>query len=282
MILTLFLILFLFSTKSVSAQIPLFHQLISAYQPRPIKTPSPIYTYLATPSSKKPINQSSTPNQTAPTQPAIGGNGQLISLAVFGDSMIETLGPDLPTLTSTLQKQYPALAIKILSHGYPSTNLESALVHLPEILIQKPNILVVESFAYNNFGNSQTGLEKHSQLLSQIVDTVRLQSPDTKIILTATIAPNSVIFANNSQNFSALDKLEKSKTIKLYLENMIKFAQKNNLPLANVYQASLNQAGEGMTELINSTDNIHPSPKGQQLFETILAKSILSHNLLTP
>lgn len=278
----LFFLIFLLSPRSAQAQIPLFHQLLSAYQPAHLKTivyqPAPTPSVLADSTFyQSPLDVPSTARDY-PT--GVGGDGRVLSIALFGDSMIETLGPDLPTLVSLLQNQSQNLLIKILSHGYPSTNLEKAMTHLPDILVQKPHILVVESFAYNNFGNDPTGLDKHRQLLTNLIDAVSTQSPDTKIVLAATIAPNSVIFANNSQNFSSLERIEKTKTIKLYLENIIKLSEATGLPLADVYHSSLNRGNEGNLSFIDSTDNIHPSQKGQELFETTVAKTILDHNLI--
>ena len=76
---------------------------------------------------------------------------------------------------------------------------------------------------------------KQSQSLlagtGKIIATIKTSLPQTKIMMAATIAPNSVAFGNGLSNlyFTAMDKIEKTNTIKLYLDNFIAFSQ-NQLP----------------------------------------------------
>jgi len=99
--------------------------------------------------------------------------------------------------------------------------------------------------------------------------------------LAATIAPNSIIFANDvpGLHFTALEKVEKTSTIKLYLQNLINFAGSQNFPLADAYHPSLD-GQEGNRLYINANDNIHPSGPGGELFCGIVAKAISDHNMV--
>jgi len=79
-------------------------------------------------------------------------------------------------------------------------------------------------------------------------------------------------------HFTALEKIEKTNTIKLYLQNLINFAKNNNLPLADAFSSSL--FGEnGAIEYIDSVDNLHPSNLGTELFCDTLAKSLKDNGL---
>lgn len=260
---------------NTSLLIPLIYQLLTAYQPRTnsqtsIVTPTPI-----------PINQNIiTPTPTF-TPRNIGGLGKSISIAIIGDSMIETLKPDLPSLKSSLNQYFPDYPFNLINLGYPSQNIEYAQKKLSEDLFSKnPDIVVIESFAYNNFGNTQEGIDRHWLDLGAITSTIKKELPNAKIIIAATIAPNSITFCNNCpEKFSSLEKIEKTKTIKLYIQNAINFATSQNFPLANAYQYTLSSNNEGLPEFINS-DSIHPSDYGAQIFSDVVAKTIFDNKLL--
>jgi len=253
--------------------IPLYYQLVSAYHPISdyqtnvvVATPSPSVLGVSTTSPAIPTN--------------VGGEGKMITIAVLGDSMIQTLGPDMLPLKKSLQKYFPEHAFYLANFGQSATTIDKAANKLPDIIALKPDIVVVESFAYNNFGNTQSGYDLQWQNLSNITSKIKASLPNTKIVLSTTIAPNSVTFANGvkDMNLSALDKVERTKTIKLYLQNLVKFATSQGFPLANAYQSSLVH-NEGNPQLISSTDFLHPSESGKNFFSEILA-STLSQNKL--
>jgi hypothetical protein len=269
--------------------IPLYYQLLQAYHPIPYLPSSPTLT-LSIPTPTPTLVQISQVLGVSQELPAIGGESQFISLALLGDSMTDTLPQNI--ILTSLQKIFPSAKFNIYNYGYGSTNIESGLLRLtqkstylsednPPLLDLKPNIIVIESFAYNNFGNSTSGLERHRLSLQKIVDTIRKESPDTQIILAATIAPNSLNFGDGIKDlhFTSLEKTEKSNTVKLYLQNLINFANNNNLPIVDAYHPSL-KANEGLPELIGNGDHLHPSALGAEFFSDLLAKTIKENNLV--
>jgi hypothetical protein len=268
---------------------PLYYQLLQAYHPGNYTPSTPILSV----------------NETAPIPnpevlglktlvpsyiPPIGGDGKVIDMVFLGDSMIDTLSNQI--CQTSLQKYFPTTKFNLLKYGYGSTNIESALKRLtetttylgqnnPSILSQNPDIILIESFAYNNFGNSQAGIDRQSQALEKLTNIIKEKSPNTKILLASTIAPNSVVFGNGIKNmhFSALEKVEKTNTIKLYLQNIINFAGKNKFALADAFHPSL--FGQNGSEiLIDSVDHLHPSSLGSELFCDTAAKSILDNQLI--
>jgi len=254
--------------------IPLYYQLLQAYHPIQYYSPPPSVLV---------------ENIPLPT-PTLAKSNQSYKLALIGDSMIDTLSSDI--CQKSLTSYFPQTNFNLLKYGYGSTTIESALKRLTEmtvylgknyasVLSQNPDLIVIESFAYNNYGNSESGINRYRQALTNIIKVINDQSPKTKIVLAATIAPNSISFGNGLKDihFSALEKIEKTNTIKLYLQNLINFGSENNLPVANAYQSSLfNQ--EGLESLISSGDHLHPSPLGTQLFCDTLAKTIFDNHLL--
>jgi len=297
-------VIFFTSIRQVQAQIPLIYQLMQAYRPSSLidersvinspalVTPIPSIPVVPVPTPKEPILGATT-NVNDPL-PAIGGgeDEKIITIGVLGDSMIDTLQPDLPQLAAALKKYYPDKKFNILNYGAGGSNIEYGLFRLkndyeylgkkiPSLLSQKPDIIVLESFAYNNFGNSQSGIDRQWLALGAITTTIKESLPKTAILLAATIAPNSIIFANDvpGLHFTALEKVEKTGTIKLYLQNLINFAGSQNFPLANAYNPSLN-GQEGNRLYINAGDNIHPSGPGGELFCGLVAKALSDNNMV--
>lgn len=268
---------------------PIYYQLLEAYHPVSFTSTTPTITLVEpTPIPQPQVLGIKT---LVPSYiPPIGGEGKVINLVLLGDSMIDTLNKDI--CQNSFRKYFPTIKFNFLDYGYGSTNIESAIKRLtetttylgyenPSILSQNPEIILIESFAYNNFGNSQTGIDRQSQALTTLTDIIKKKSPDTKIILASTIAPNSILFGNGIKNmyFPALEKVEKTTTIKLYLQNLINFAGKNNFPLADAFHPSL--FGQNGSELlISSTDHLHPSSLGSELFCDTVAKTILDNQLI--
>lgn len=273
--------------------IPLFHQLIFAYHSSSVSFSYPSFS-TALDAAPSPVpSQILGISVTTPELPVnIGGEGKVIKIAVLGDSMIDTLEPGIPQLESALKLYYPYHKFNIINHGSGGSNIEDGLFRLlndyeylgtkrPSVISQKPDIIVVESFAYNNFGNSQSGIDRQWLGLGAITTNIKQLLPNTKIVLAATIAPNSIIFGNGipGTQFTSLDKIEKSTNIKLYLQNLINFATSQHFPLANAYHPSLVN-GEGNKNLISGNDHLHPSGYGGQLFCDTVAKTIFDNHLI--
>ena len=260
------------------ALIPLFYQLLEAYHPQSY-TPPTITIVEPTPINVLGVSTIPSP---APVPLNVGGEGEVITIGVLGDSMIETLGIDLPTLKNSLRQYFPGHVFNLLNFGTGSQTVEYGLQHeLPDLITQHPDIVVIESFAYNNFGNTQAGYDRHRLALGAITTTIQQQLPQAKIIIAATIAPNSIVFGNGIKDLhlSSLDKIEKANTTQLYLQNAINFASSAGFPVADTYHLSLLN-NDGQREFISSTDNLHPSASGATLFSDVVADTISRHKLL--
>ncbi len=296
---SLFLFLYLFFPAPTSAvenqTIPLFYQIISAYKTSVYTPPSSNISpgqVLGTQSSPlpSPINPATAGPTTKPQN--IGGDGQIVTIAVLGDSMIDSLGSGIPDLEISLAQYFPQKKFNIINYGVGASDLEYALYRLknnyryldtvhPSLLSLKPDIIVVESFAYNNFGNTQNGFDRQWLALGAITTEIKTNLPTTKIILASTIAPESSHFAVGSgTTYTAMEKIEKTKTIKLYQKNLLNFAASQKFPLADAFTPSLNSQNEGLSQLINDQDHLHPSALGSQFFCDTLAKTIFDLRLL--
>jgi len=209
-----------------------------------------------------------TPSSTQKTQPSLtAAAGKSYTIAFLGDSMIDTMGPDLPAVKSKLTSIYGATDFTLLNYGVGATNIDYGIERItngytylgnqkPSLASAKPNIVVLESFGYNPFPDADGGVNRHWLALSRAVDTLRAQMPGVKIVVAATIAPHT----------SSVISPDHARVIKSYLESTIGFARSQGLQLADAYHASLDANGEGKLLYINPGDHIHYSDAGRALF----------------
>ena len=213
----------------------------------------------------------------------------VLTVAMLGDSMIDVLWESLPQLRTALEKYFPDTKLNLYNFGVGASNIEYASFRLtqgyqymgksfPSVLSIKPDVLVLESFAYNNFGDNQKGLDKQWLLIAEIIEKTKRISPKTKIVLASTIAPNSAVYGDGIDGIDwPLDqKKTRATTVKKYLENMINFAVSQGYPLADAYHSSMDVNGEGKLEYISASDNLHLSGPGGVLFCNKVAETISS------
>lgn len=216
-----------------------------------------------------------------------------VTIALLGDSMTDTLGKDAKELIGAVRTIYPDLTTRILNYGVGGANLEDAITRItadhtylgvtyPPLATQKPDIIVIESCGYNPFTKPEGALDRHWLALAHMVDAVRAHLPNTKIIIAATIAPNDTVFGDGAAglSFGQNDKKQRVAVIKQYLDNAIRFAKSERIPLADAYTPSLGPDGNGKLEYINAGDHIHYSPKGRTLMAQKIAEAIAQNNLL--
>ncbi len=206
------------------------------------------------------------------------------TIAVLGDSMVDVMGEGLPHLTKDLKNRFTKISFNLLNYGAAATNIEYGLVRLannysylgknvPSLLSQNPDIVVIESFAYNHWDNNESDLNRHWLTIAKLIDTVKNYNPKTKIVLAATTAPFCPTYTEGSANLPPPRKQIECETVKAYLQNMVNFAKSEHYPFADAYSASL-KGSEGNPKYINQSDHIHMSEAGKQMFAQKLAEAI--------
>jgi len=229
--------------------------------------------------------------QPTPTPTPLPHRKNAYTIAVLGDSMVDTLGPGVPHLAARLHTFYPGVTFQLLNYGVGGENIDSGISRLtndytyggtpvPALVSQHPDIVVVESFGYNPFIDPSNELDRHWLALAKIVDVLRNSLPGVKIIIAATIAPNSTVFGDGVLNWNPTEKQEKVARVKRYLDNAVKFAKSQGLPLADAFHPSLDSTGNGKLLYINPGDHIHYSDAGRELFGRVVANAIVSAKLL--
>jgi len=209
-----------------------------------------------------------------------------ISLAVFGDSMVDLMGENLPYLRNALEEYYPQAKLKLFNYGIGSQNISQGLARLnqdyhykerdyPPLLALNPDIIVLDPFNYNPFADSQDELYRHWAELNQIVEMIN-DNTQAQVIILATIAPHKQSFGQGAEgvNWTQDQAWLQANRINQYLKNSLLFAQEMELPSVDVYHQSLDENGEGKLEYIKAEDHLHQNEAGNRLIAKLLAEKI--------
>ncbi len=281
------LITFVLFAQPVSAASS-FGELMATSTPIPTTAPA----VLGTTTFIGPVKPSVIPTPQTKQQNSAIKKGA-VTIALLGDSMMDTMGPNAPTLQTALKKRFPRTTFIIKNYGVGGTGIQYGIERITNgytylgtsyapLVSANPDIVVVESFGYNPFGDDAGTIDAHWLLLAKTVDTIKAHLPNAKIVMAATIAPNANRFGDGAYglSFSVIEKWQRTTTIKKYLENTVRFANGEHLPLADAYHPSLLPDGNGNLTYINSGDHIHYSDKGRALMATKIADAIVKNNLL--
>src|SRR5258708_9140656 len=118
------------------------------------------------------------------------------TVAVYGDSMVDTMGEQLEYLSQSLKRKYPSKNFQFYNYGIGGQNIEDGLGRFyspfqyksrnyPALPDLKPDILLIASFPYNPLNPFDHN--KHWLSLIQLVNQAKGVSP--RVYLLAEIAP---------------------------------------------------------------------------------------------
>ena len=222
------------------------------------------------------------------TRSEVTGN---FTIAILGDSMVDTLG-DLSLIKNQLNQTYPNVNFKLLNYGIGSTNAASGLKRLtessvrqnqtlPPLLTQNPDLILIESFAYNHAANTPEDLNNHENTLNQSIQTIRNSLPSDILLLT-TISPNLEFYAIGAPgiNWSNQQRKSEAETVLAYLKITSELAKKSNIPQVDAATSSQDSSGNGKRIFIESTTNIHPSPEGIELISGLISQKIVDLGII--
>jgi hypothetical protein len=245
------------------------HVLSSQDSQLPTKPPS------QTPSIAKKRNSSATPTKTLKTEK--------VTIALFGDSMIDTMGDNVDALSQVLSRKYPSVTFTFYNYGIGAQNAEAGLSRFdspyvyfkrdyPPVSSIKPDILIIGSFSYNPFNphNSSRHIENLTALLNKAKQT------DAKVYLLVEIAPLSEEFGRgeNGVNMTPSAAAQHASHIQENLEDSLKVARSVQVPVIDAYTGSKTSETEGTKAYVNPDDGIHPSYEGHLYTADQIAKTI--------
>lgn len=204
-----------------------------------------------------------------------------LTIAVFGDSMVDTMETNLPYLEKKLKSFYLNIKFNLLNYGIGSQNAKDGNNRFNNsfsykdrnylsILNSNADIIIVESFAYNPMDS----VDEYDQNLRSILN--KAKDSGKKIYFLATIAPLKKNFGKgpggvNWDNDTAWNHATK---IQEHMERGIAIARDLSIPIIDCYHTTLQNNGEGIVSYVNSHDGIHPSVAGHNYIAEKIAKTI--------
>lgn len=202
-------------------------------------------------------------------------------VAVYGDSMVDTMGELLEYLDHELKIKYPTTTFGLYNYGVGSENVEAGLARFhdtfsnrsrsyPPISQIHADVIIIGSYAYNPF--TPYDRDKHWLTLTKLVQEA--QKTGAKVYLLAEIAPVRKEFGSgpNGVNWSPEASYTHSGRIIEQLENAVGLSRALHVPLINVYEASKKE--KDFTKYINSSDHIHPSVEGHELTAKMIVEGV--------
>jgi len=238
----------------------------------PTPLPSPILTQTPSPT----LAPTQSPEEV--TQPPKPHSKNSYSIAVYGDSMVDTMGERLEYLEHSLKRLYPSVQFTLYNYGKGSENVEMGLNrwnsrldymdrHYPAITEIKPDIIVMGSFAYNPFSPYER--DRHWIGLTKLVEQAKTISPN--VYMLAEIAPLRNAFGKgpNGVNWDDNTAYTHSGHIIEQLENAIGLSKNLHVPIIDVFDASKGNSG-----YTNQSDGIHPSVSGHEFTADMIANTI--------
>lgn len=211
---------------------------------------------------------------------------------LVGDSIIRALGLNANQLREDLIANYPGHEFVNYNYGFGSTNILTVPDRLnkqttylgetfPPINEQTFDLIIFESFAYNPLSELplSEGLAKQTEILDMSIKAVIKKHPNSVVAIMVPIAPSEEFFAKGVIELTPEVRKQWVAERVAYINNAIEFAQKNNIPLINVYEKSLTADGKADLKYINPSDYIHPSTEGINLISKTIADYIYQNQI---
>lgn len=211
---------------------------------------------------------------------------------LVGDSIVASLGPNAASLRLHLIELYPDHEFVNYNYGFGATSIETLPDRLikdsvyegqnfPAILSQGFDLIIIESFGYNPLSQltEKEGLAKHMRILDESIKRIIKAKPESVVAIMTPIAPSKSLFAKGVYDLSTEQRISWANERVSYVEEVIKYARENEIPLINVYEKSLTPDGGGNLRYINPDDYIHPSQEGVDLMGKTIAEFIFSNKI---
>lgn len=219
-------------------------------------------------------------------------------VACLGDSMTAFWGSTMPELRDALSVEFPCQEFELYNYGVSGTRAEYGNYRITHefpnpfgtgnqksLSAISPDIVVVESFAYNHRLDGKHHIVDYQNTLDQIVQTLRETTP-TKVLFLVTIPPDKEKFLDHVLPLKDVKediRQEWAQGSELFLKAAIDYALRKELPLANVYQRVLNEVEREIPIqwFIDQNDHIHPSSYAYRITADEIVSTLKKHNLLS-
>ena len=205
------------------------------------------------------------------------------TIALFGDSMIDTMGEKLEYLQKSLDVRYPGVVFHLYNYGIGGQNVSEGLSRFdksfsnrtrsyPPISKLNADIIILGSFAYNPF--SPHNRDKHWITLTNL--TKETQKTGASVYLLSEIAPLKLGFGKGTNGINWPEEMahEHASHIVEQLENAVNLSKSLNIALINAFYESQVDGNWGNPNYVDGNDGIHPSVLGHKFMADLIATSI--------
>lgn len=226
---------------------------------------------------------SPSPSLKPSTSPAPTLSKASYTIAIFGDSFVDTMGENLEYLEPLLKVKYPQTKFKLYNYGIGSQNIKEGLARFdsplgykqrnyPPITNIGANIIILGSFAYNPFSPH----DRNQHYLDLIELANRAKTTGASIYQLAEIAPlrNGFGKGPHGVNWPQADANAQAAKIVEQLEDAQNAANITHVPLINAFYPSQTDGKYGDPNYVNTDDGIHPSIEGHRFIADLIVKSL--------
>lgn len=224
------------------------------------------------------------PLPTTSPSPSTKPSKSTYTIAIIGDSMVDTMGQNLDYLRASLAALYPQTNFRLYNYGIGGQNVAQGLERLtkpfsyqtrnyPPIGEIGADIIIVASFAYNPF--SPHNRDQHWLTLTQLVAAAKQTGAATYML--SEIAPLSTGFGDGPGGINWPPDLanQQAENIRQQLENAVSLSRSLGIPLINAYGKSTIDGKFGDRIFVSAHDGIHPSVEGHLLMADLIAQTIV-------
>ena len=219
--------------------------------------------------------------QKVPQPPVLKKSSYVV--AIYGDSMVDTMGEHLEHLQAIFKQVYPNTIIKYYNYGVGSENVSMGLLRFDKPLLYKErnyppiqeinaDILILGSFSYNPYFPHDS--EKHKNELTKLINEAKKVAK--RVYLLAEIAPLGDGFGKGERGINLEDVKAKkhAEYIIDQLDNTVSLAKSLNIPLINTYYPSQTEGKFTSSIYVSIDDGIHPSDYGHKFIADLIAKTM--------
>ncbi len=219
-------------------------------------------------------------------------------ILLYGDSMTEYLHRPPRMLTEALQALQPDQAYEISNWAIGGTRAELVLYRLLyefwhgrermlPLTQSRPDILVIESCAFNNANDQQEGINNFKHIWDQIIKVCRDHAPQARLITYLTIGSSPTVPEERANRlfFHALPEIFelRHKWREIYQDAFEQWAAQAGIECVNVRKEVKRQEALGVPrEHWISADGVHPNPNGVELISQKIAAAIVGSEGIMP
>lgn len=205
---------------------------------------------------------------------------QSYTIAVYGDSMIDTMGDGLPYLDKALSEKYPGVKFTLYNYGIGAQNVSDGYARFQSPYVYKErnyppitqigaDVIILGTFAYNPFSSHDRN--RHYREYSQLVEQAKQTS--SSIYILVEIAPLGNTFGKGKNGINWPPDLARTQALHIIeqLENGISVGKTQGVPVIDTFHMTQLSGQFGEASYVNPDDGIHPSVAGH----TFIAEQIV-------